>query len=398
MAFAEGLSLSRTDAEPGVRGTSRTRYAVSIARSWSTVRDEWLADQESAAATAFQDGRWCDALFGVLAAAPEFEPLLVTVRDAANGSLALRLPFVLRTQGRLRTIEFADLELTDYNGPQLGPSAPTTPAGAKALWRDVTRALPRADAVRFRKMPMLIGDRPNPLAMLAGVRPCVLNGNLLSLGDDWEAHRFAREKTFRKELERSWRVFTRDPAARFFFAKTDAEAVPVLSALETQQAARMHDIGANYLLDAPLQARFYRDLANANVSGGYVRLSALAVGEEIVASLFGVRVGDTYVMVRIGNAGGQWTNVSPGRLIIEKTMEQLHAEGVRHVDFSVGNYAYKRRFCIEATPLVDYTQALGIKGLALSLRDHAAAKLRQYPHVREKVMRVLGKREVAQNA
>ncbi|MGC4074061.1 MAG: GNAT family N-acetyltransferase [Nibricoccus sp.] len=53
---------------------------------------------------------------------------------------------------------------------------------------------------------------------------------------------------------------------------------------------------------------------------------------------------DTYIMVKISNAGEKWSNCSPGRLIIERTMAALHKDGVRKFDFSIGNYPYKRRF------------------------------------------------------
>jgi len=84
-------------------------------------------------------------------------------------------------------------------------------------------------------------------------------------------------------------------------------------------------------------------LSAENLRSGYAVLSALTAGEEVVATLLGIRVDSRYVMVRISNAGEKWSNCSPGRLIIERTMAALHRDGVRQFDFSVGNYAYKRR-------------------------------------------------------
>ena len=55
----------------------------------------------------------------------------------------------------------------------------------------------------------------NPLALLDEAGACSLNGNLVTTGEDYDAWRYTLEKTVRKELERSWRVFTRDPAAAF---------------------------------------------------------------------------------------------------------------------------------------------------------------------------------------
>jgi hypothetical protein len=64
-------------------------------------------------------------------------------------------------------------------------------------------------------MPVDLDGRPNPLALLDGAGPCSLNGNIVTTGDDFDAWRYTLERTVRKELERSWRVLTRDPAAAF---------------------------------------------------------------------------------------------------------------------------------------------------------------------------------------
>ena len=84
---------------------------------------------------------------------PDIEPLLATVRDSATGEIALLLPLIRRKPDRIRVVEFADLELTDYNAPLLGPAAPREPKAAAILWRDLRRALRRlpggADLIRF---------------------------------------------------------------------------------------------------------------------------------------------------------------------------------------------------------------------------------------------------------
>jgi CelD/BcsL family acetyltransferase involved in cellulose biosynthesis len=71
-------------------------------------------------------------------------------------------------------------------------------------------------------------------------------------------------------------------------------------------------------------------------------------------------------VIRISNAGDKWSNCSPGRLIIERTMAALHKDGVRELDFSVGNYAYKRRFGVMRLPLVDISAGLELARMALS--------------------------------
>jgi CelD/BcsL family acetyltransferase involved in cellulose biosynthesis len=115
------------------------------------------------------------------------------------------------------------------------------------------------------------------------------------------------------------------------------------------------------------------------------------VGEEVVAALLGIRAGSHYLMMRISNAGEKWSNCSPGRLIIERTMATLHKDGVRKFDYSIGNYAYKRRFGVAHMPLVDVSAALSWRGIPYALRDRAARELRKYPRFAARVKRALGR-------
>ncbi len=49
----------------------------------------------------------------------------------------------------------------------------------------------------------------------------------------------------------------------------------------------------------------------------------------------------------------------------------LHQDGVRSFDFSIGNYAYKRRFGVVPLALVDITAALSWRGWPYVQRDRA---------------------------
>ena len=127
------------------------------------------------------------------------------------------------------------------------------------------------------------------------------------------------------------------------------------------------------------------------VGNGYALVSTLTVGDEVVATLLGIRNGARYVMIRISNAGEKWSNCSPGRLIIERTMAALHKDGVREFDFSIGNYAYKRRFGVTHLPLIDISAALSARGWPYALRDRAVRALRNYPRLDARLKRIFGK-------
>jgi CelD/BcsL family acetyltransferase involved in cellulose biosynthesis len=298
----------------------------------------------------------------------------------------------------LRIIEFADLDLTDYNAPLLGPAAPRDAAGAQAMWQDLLAALKRmqggADLIRLRKLPRDLAGRANPLALLEGTGRSAVNGNLVTIGDNFDAWRHSLGRNARKAFLKSWRVFTRDAHAQFKIITAPDEASRVLAAMEVQQGARMQVLGLSYALDGEAYAAFYRDLVAANLRTGYAVLTALTVGEDVVATLLGIRIGSRYVMVRFSNAGEKWASCSPGLLVIERTMEALHADGVRSFDFGTGNYAYKRKFGVVQLPLLNITRALSWRGKPLALRDRIVRELRRYPRFAVRISRALGTRSL----
>jgi CelD/BcsL family acetyltransferase involved in cellulose biosynthesis len=386
-------ALTAETAKPNAREVSRaTGFRVEFVREWKQAAARW---NDNGAATLFQHSQWLEAWYGAFAVAGHVEPLIAIVSDAATGEQIALLPLVRHLQKGVRVVEFADLALTDYNAPVLGDAAPRDARTARALWRDLKAALRRlpggADLIRLRKMPLDLDGRPNPLALQYGATPCPMNGNLVTTGDDFDTWRYSLERTVRKELERSWRVFRRDPAAAFKIVTGKAEALRMLSAMEVQQGTRMQHLGLNFVLNDETCAAFYRNLVGDGFDSGYAVVSALTVDNEVVATLLGIRRGERYVMVRISNAGEKWSNCSPGRLIIERTMAALHKDGVREFDFSIGNYAYKRRFGVVPLPLVDLTASLSWRGIPCALRDRAAARLRRHPRLAAYVGRALGK-------
>ncbi|WP_375461787.1 GNAT family N-acetyltransferase [uncultured Enterovirga sp.] len=367
-------------------------YLVRVDHDWESAAAGYDAAEREDARTPFQGQIVLDSWYRAMATRADLEPVLLSVSDARTGALALHLPLVRLRRGMVRVLAFADQELIDYNAPVLGPAAPRDAEGAAALWRMLRAKLPGADLIELRKMPLTIRDRPNPLAFLRTL-PCELNGNLVRIGDAYDAYlRGGIKRLVRKELERSWRVFSRHPEASFRAIVGSQDRMRVLAAIEHQQPIRMGLARKSYALDAPEPAEFYRRLVEVDPTGDTVVLLALAAGDEIVAALLGLREAGRFTMIRISSStDAAWTNCSPGRLVIERSMAHLHAEGVREFDFSVGNYDYKRRFGVEPVPLVDVVRPLTPLGLAGAARAQGRAWLRTHPELETRMRRLLGR-------
>jgi CelD/BcsL family acetyltransferase involved in cellulose biosynthesis len=365
-----------------------TRYRVELFDDWAQAIARWTGTRTT---TPFQDCRWLGAWYRAFT---EVEPIVAVITDAMTLEQVALLPLVRRRRRGVRIIEFADLDLTDYNAPLLGPAAPRDAAGAQTMWRELLVELTRmqggADLIRLRKLPRDLDGQANPLTLLEGTGPSAVNGNLATIGEDFDAWRHSLGRNARKAFLRSWRVFTRDPQAQFRIITDPGEAARVMAAMEVQQDARMRALGLSYSLNDQAYAAFYRDLVAANLRNRYAVLTALTVGDEVVATLLGIRNGARYAMVRFSNAGEKWAGCSPGLLVIERTMAALHADGVRSFDFGTGNYAYKRKFGVTQMPLLNLTRALSLRGKPFALRDRIVRELRRYPRLAARISRALG--------
>jgi CelD/BcsL family acetyltransferase involved in cellulose biosynthesis len=365
-------------------GTSAFR--VEIVRDWKLAASRWTSQYPS---TSFQHRCWFDAWYGAF---ETLLPMVVIISDAADGREAALIPLVCRAHRGIKLVEFADLDLTDYNAPWLGPGAPRDPESARDLCRALVsslRNLPEsADLLRLQKMPAQIGGKLNPLVAIGRVGSSSLNGNVVETGEDFELYRKSIKKM---QLPRSWRVFSRYPGARFGIAASVEEAVRLIDTMDAQQQARMQCLGIPFKLNRGPHAKFYRDLVRNGFANGYAVVSSLQCDEAVVATVLGIRQRGSFVFLRISNAGRRWSHCSPSRLIVERTMAALHDDGVHEFDFSVGNYAFKRRFGAVQLPLTDVSVALGWRGIRYALRDQTAQHLRRHPWLAERVGRLLGK-------
>ena len=232
---------------------------------WNTVAGDWDGAYRRGQATIFQHGKWLAAWYGAFAGQPGIEPLLATVRDRATGEVALFLPLIRRKLKRICVVEFADLELTDYNAPLLGPAAPREPQGgshpvaraaagvAPAAWRRRSHSL-QENAARSAGRVQSAGDAGWSRAVLAERKSRHHRRGFRSVQAFAQARRPQGSRT---ELARVYGVSRRCiPDCR----RERTKRLRVLATLDAQQSARMQHLGANFILDDEACADFYRNL------------------------------------------------------------------------------------------------------------------------------------------
>lgn len=360
--------------------TDASTYRVHIDTDWAVASPRWRAAMAGCVTTPFQQFDWLDAWYCQIAPAVGATPRLVTVTDRVTGGLVMLLPLVsVASQGRRGAVlQFADEELTDYNAPLLGP-VQVAPGTEKQLWQAVVKALPGHATALLRKMPSQIRGRPNPLAALAGAQTSRVGSNVLDLPGTFASFHATLDRRVRMELERCWRVLHRDATVTFEHVRDVDTALAVLSVMDRQQRERLDELGSPFSLDEPAQAAFYRHRLAERLADGTVIITAIRVGGEIVAAQYAISDGQTAVVLRISNAGKNWSKVSPGRLIVHRSIECAYGLGLKTLDLSIGDYDYKRRFGVTRTPLIDVVMALSWKGQSAATRHWLVGALRSRP-------------------
>jgi CelD/BcsL family acetyltransferase involved in cellulose biosynthesis len=356
--------------------TARARKQTFVVETFIGA-DDALAALEAVEAhctgDAFRSLDWLTALYEELAPHRGAEPRVVVVSDARTNAVALVLPLVVQSLKGLRIARFADLGVSDYAAPMIGPGFPSTDRGVRRLIRLVQRRLDGIDVLHFERVA---ADGSENLTRLFLARRRVAaqhSGFVCEIKDSVDAFLASRGKKFRKEVERSTRVWRREAKASFRLCKTAEDCVHVYAVLEEQQSSRHAGSQSPYILNETAYRSFYERIAVDGSQSDLARLFALEAGGDIAATLFGIVKGDTFTLLRITTAGDDVSHFSPGRLVVVEAMRLLHAQGITRFDMGIGDYPFKRTFGAAEVKLSDFVAARTLKGLphALWLRTKA---------------------------
>jgi CelD/BcsL family acetyltransferase involved in cellulose biosynthesis len=336
---------------------------VSVDFDPEAVGPQWRELESSGDLTPFQTRAWLEPWYHILA--PDFRasPIFVTVREPGSGRPLMLLPLCLRRQGGVLLIEFPDLGVSDYNAPLLANAFHPSEAELAALWRDIVRALPRADAIVLEKMPDTIAGRENPMARLTGAGCMRVRAWGIDLPKSRDAYDKQLKSFVRKELRRKRRNLENEGPLRFVHAETEAQAREIFEMHRHQRHARGTAFGGSPSGDTAY-FRFYETFIFDNWASGFCMLSALMVGEEIGATLFALNHRGSYVLLMHCFETGRWGTKSPGIVAIDSAITDRIEAGATYFDFTVGNEPYKLQFAVAEKLLFRYERGLSARGRA----------------------------------
>jgi CelD/BcsL family acetyltransferase involved in cellulose biosynthesis len=312
--------------------------------------------------TPFQTRAWLLPWSRIVAPRFAAAQVYVTVRDAQTQRPVMFFPLCRRRWRGLMTIEFPDLGLSDYNAPLMAPDLNLGAVEMRDLWERVRRVLPRADIVRFDKVPTTFRGRDNPIARLEWMRQTGLQAWMLCLPSKRELYdECTLSRKTRKEHRRKHKhLAERVGAFELCHAATPGDGEAIFRALRSQRAVRFRRTRRTDVLDDPCFLAFYRAVI-FDAWGPFTDLSALKAGDAIVATLFALRHEGAYLLL-MHSFEPTLEAVSPGIVAIDEMVTRVIASGDRYFDLTIGNEAYKHEFGVRATPLASGLYALSWRG------------------------------------
>jgi CelD/BcsL family acetyltransferase involved in cellulose biosynthesis len=333
---------------------AKARFDVSIEDEFDFSSNEYAKLFAGSSATAFQHPIWLESIYAKLAPASGAKRLVIAVRARASGELAMVLPLLRIRRGPIRTVEFADLRVSDYIVPVCSQNALSELLGDEAACRELRSLLQPFDLLRIPKLP----DGVVSLERLLNAPSRVsmeTNAYSVSLFAPFEAWRSSTMgRSYQKELAKKFRQLQRKGELAFS-CEDRSSVVATLEMMKQYRGPRFHAQGDGDLLQRPEYFDFYSDIALRG-NGSFSRLYALRLDGRVIAAVLGLCHKESFLVIMGAFDIEGHKRQSIGAQMFEQVAKDCVARGDRVLDFTIGDEPYKKQFGAQPSPMWTVTQ------------------------------------------
>ncbi|MCK1546574.1 GNAT family N-acetyltransferase [Bradyrhizobium sp. 147] len=335
---------------------SSSTFDIAIEQAFDFLCPEYAELFDNSAATAFQHPLWLHSLYARLASHAGATPFIVVVRHRTTRALAMVLPLLRIRRGPIRTVEFADLRVSDYLAPVCSPGAFSQLLADESACAELRSLLRPFDLLRMTKLP----DGRLPIEnLLAAPRRVSMDTNayatvLIAPFEQWRAS--AMDRSYQKELAKKYRQLQKKGALSFSCCNDSASTLDALEVMKKFRGPRFQSQGDGDLLQRPEYFDFYSEVALRGL-GSFVRLYAMKMDGEVIAAVLGLCHRDTFHVIMSAFDIAGYKSQSLGALMFEQVARDCIERGDQMLDFTIGDEPYKKLFGGQPSPMWAVTQA-----------------------------------------
>ncbi|KRR09507.1 GNAT family N-acetyltransferase [Bradyrhizobium valentinum] len=336
-------------------------FDVSIDHAFDFLSQEYAKLFDDSDATAFQHPVWLDSLYGKLAASAMAKRLVIVVRHRSTGALAMVLPLLRVRRGPIRTVEFADLRVSDYLAPVCSARVFSDLLQDENACREIQRLVRPFDLLRMTK---LVDGRLPIENLLAAPRRTSMDMNaystvLIAPFEQWRVS--ALDRSYQKELAKKFRQLQKKGALTFSCCDDSASILGAMEVMKKFRAPRFQSRGDSDLLERPEYFGFYSDVALRGLNS-FVRLYAMKMDGNVIAAVLGLCHRDSFLIIMSAFDVVGYKSQSLGSLMFEQVARDCIERGDQILDFTIGDEPYKRLFGAQPSPMWSVTQAASAAG------------------------------------
>jgi CelD/BcsL family acetyltransferase involved in cellulose biosynthesis len=263
----------------------------------------------------------------------------------ARGSLALALtptgqallPMYVERRAGLRVARFVGHGAADQLGPVCDPNHAA--AALLTLGRAQIGDVVLAERIKADTRPENLDD----VVLREELSPVIS----CAQAGDWDGFLAMRSANFRQQVRRRERALAR-AGVRFRLA-TDRSRLP--HDLEALVALHRSRWGAQSTAFAEARERFHREFAQVARDRGWLRLWLAEAEGRVVAAWYGFRFGRVEYFYQSGRDTA-WDNLRVGAGLLEHSIREAFADGMREYRLLRGDEPYKLRYATETRRLL----------------------------------------------
>ena len=324
----------------------------------SDLKKIWKELEENSIHYIFQTYDWNNHWHNMIGEPQNIKPVIVVVKE--NSKPVALFPLTIKNIYFIKILEFSGGILNDYNMPLIKTQSNFIKQ-FKTNWEEIIKILPKYDIRLFRKIPQIY-DKKKGYFYKSWTPNCMHKAFAMDLPKSTELLRKRLSKNLISNISRKNRRLSELGNVKFVISQTDLDYKKITEQMIAQKRQRYLQTGVRDVLKCIYIQNFYRQFNSNNSEELKIHVSALKLGNKIIATHWGV-IHNNILYWLMPTHSYKYQKYSPGRLLIDRLLTWAIENKIESFDFTIGDDQYKKEYCNRESVLYDNLQSNTILGL-----------------------------------